>query len=461
MSHDRVRRIRSWPTLSFGCLLVLLGVLWLAGGASREDAAGQALVRMAAAVLSIIPLLFGEKGGIGSLFRTVRPVAVFLVAALALALLQLVPLPPAMWQALPGRAMLSEAASASGQLQPWRPWSMVPGATVNAAASLVVPIAIFLLTMGSQRAERRMLPGVMLFFIAAMTMVGLLQFSGAGFSNPLVDSSPSEVSAMFANRNHFALLLAVGCILAPIWAFPVDRTPHWRGPTSIGLVLLFALSILATGSRAGLALGMMGLVLGIIYIRQPIRRMLRDQPRWQILVGASVLAALIMTVLLTSVFAGRAVSVDRIFGLALESDMRQRGLSTVLSMVRIYFPIGSGLGSFDPLFRIHEPFVLLAPTYFNHAHDDWIEIVLDAGLPGALLLMGGVAWWMWAGLGIWRRRDRGLRPLGWSILLLVFMASAFDYPARTPIFMAIVVVAGLWLCEDQGNRASALPRKER
>src|SRR3546814_14825252 len=73
--------------------------------------------------------------------------------------------------------------------------------------------------------------------------------------------------------------------------------------------------------------------------------------------------------------------------------MRARGLPTVLSMIAAYFPAGAGFGGFDPIFRLHEPFRLLKPTYFNHAHNDFLEVVLDGGLPAALLLLVAIGWY--------------------------------------------------------------------
>ncbi len=74
-------------------------------------------------------------------------------------------------------------------------------------------------------------------------------------------------------------------------------------------------------------------------------------------------------------------------------------------MIRTYFPVGSGLGGFDPLFRMHEPFELLKPTYFNHAHNDWLEIALDAGGAGIALLFGSILWWGMASARAWRSAD--------------------------------------------------------
>src|SRR4051794_23738028 len=86
-------------SMSFVLLCLLLCVLWLAVGASRADAPGQAVVQGAAWLLLIFAILFGDRPS----FRDTKPVLFLLAAAVLLVLLQLVPLPPEFWQALPGR----------------------------------------------------------------------------------------------------------------------------------------------------------------------------------------------------------------------------------------------------------------------------------------------------------------------------------------------------------------------
>lgn len=460
MRTHRPSIIQFPPSLPFVLLLMLLSALWLGGGASRADTSGQIVVRAASSILVIVALLFGPRPDL----RPARPVLAILAAAFGLALMQLVPLPPAWWQALPGRSLLAEVATISGQSQPWRPWSIVPGATVNAAASLIVPFAVLLLLGSTTKAERAWLPGVLLVFIGATTFVGLLQFSGAGFASPFVNDTPGEVSGTFANRNHFALLLAMGCLLAPVWAFLGGRRPNWRGPVAIGLVLLFLLTILASGSRAGLGFGAFGLVVGLLTVGKQIRRTLRGYPRWVFVAAIAGVVGLVAALVLVSVVAGRAISIDRVLSTDLGQDMRSRGLPTVLEIIETYFPMGSGLGGFDPIFRIHEPFALLKPTYFNHAHNDWLEVVLDAGLPGLILMLVAVAWWGASSLRAWRAglgSDNVLPKLGSSLVLLVMAASILDYPARTPTMMAVLVIAGLWLAEGSNPRsASALPEQD-
>lgn len=449
----RPGRLRFQPGVSFVLFAILLAVLWLAGGGSRADLIGQVLVRATAWVLLVIAILFAPAPS----WRRTGPVAALLCGAAAIACLQLVPLPPGLWQMLPGRAVLTEAASASGQPQPWRAWSIVPGATVNALSALVVPLAVLVLVAGMRPDARRHLPAMLLGFAGSTMFIGLLQFSGATLNNPFVNDTPGEVSALFANRNHFALLMAIGCAVAPAWAF-MDRSQlRWRGPLAGGLVLMSLLAIVASGSRSGVMLGAVALMLGLAIIARPTRHLLRRKPRWvfpAILTGVLMLAIALVTV---SVLAGRAIAIDRLATGEVGEDMRSRGLPTVLGMIREYFPFGSGLGGFETMFRMHEPFELLKPTYFNHAHNDWLEIVLDTGLPGLLLLACGVLWWGVASIRAWRI-DALTPRTGSAIVLLVMVASVFDYPARTPAILAILALAALWLAGV--GATSALPRTE-
>lgn len=224
-----------------------------------------------------------------------------------------------------------------------------------------------------------------------------------------------------------------------------------RVPVALGLVLLIVLTILASGSRAGVVLGVVALALGFAISRREVKSALRRYPRWVLPTIGIGIVVLIAIFVLVSFVADRAVSIDRLAQVDTGADMRSRGLPTVLAMIRTYFPFGSGLGSFDPIFRLHEPFALLKPAYFNHAHDDFLEIVLTAGLPGLLLLVAAIAWWLWRSVAAWRG-DAVLPRLGSATLLLIFLASIVDYPARTPIVMAVTTIAAIWL---DGSRRDA------
>lgn len=433
------------PGLSFALLCVMLATLWLAGGASRADALGQIIVRSIAWLSLIMLALTGER----PIPRQFRSVGSLLLAVIALPLIQLIPLPAGLYNSIPGRGDLAAVTPLAGTPTPWRSISFVPGATLNALFSLIVPLTVFLLVANLDERERARLPGILLGLVVASMIVGLVQFSGVSFNNPFINETAGRVNGTFANPNHFALFLAIGCLLAPAWALEGKRRPGWRVPVALGLLPLFVLTILASGSRAGMLLGIVGTCLGLLLEQSAMRRMTRNYPRWVLPALTLGILAILTALVFVSVAADRAQSINRLFAGDTRQDMRALGFPVVMAMIREYFPIGTGLGSFDPMFRIHEPFGLLKILYFNHAHNDFLEILLDTGVMGGLLLLAGCGWWAMRSIRIWTSSDdtaaRNLARLGSAMLLLVLIASIVDYPARTPTIMATVMLAALFL----------------
>jgi len=233
--------------------VILLIVLLVAGGASRADAAGQAIARGAAMAALAVALLFGVRPI--AFPAPLRPIFFLLLVTIMLPLIQLIPLPPAGWQSLSGREIFAAAADLSGQPQPWRPWSIAPDATLNAAASLLVPLAMLLIASQLAASDRGRLLEWLLGLIALSALVGLIQLSGNGFDHPLLKNVKWEVSGLFANRNHFALFIAMGVLIAPVWAVLDERRLRIRGVVAFALVALFLLILIASGSRSGLVTG--------------------------------------------------------------------------------------------------------------------------------------------------------------------------------------------------------------
>lgn len=442
MANSRHQLARLRPGLPFILLAAFLIILWLAGGASRENAAGQVVSRAVAWAAIIVTILFARRPQI----EKARGPALILLASVLLCIVQLIPLPPGVWRALPGRSLFDDPFVSPPAL--WRPWSLVPGATVNALFSLVVPLAVLVLATEVRKEQKHWLPTIILVVIALSLVVGLIQFTGIQVVNPLVNGTIGSVDGLIANRNHYALFLSFGLLIAPSWAFSYGTRSKVRAPIAIGFMVLLVLAILATGSRTGLALGAIALALGLWVSRRGLKTAFRRYPRWALPALGFGLLALLAIFVLASVAADRAVSIDRLIDQDAGQDMRSRGLPVVLSIIRDYFPFGTGMGSFDPIFRIHEPLALLKPTYFNHAHNDFLEIILNAGLTGLVLLLFALGWWGWKSLKAWRGDAAHPLPrLGSAMLLLILIASAVDYPARTPLIMAMAMIAAIWLEE--------------
>ncbi len=451
MAHARSARwSRFHPNLSLILAIAMVVLLWVAGGASRVDTLGQVMVRAGCWIILIAAVLGGQRPSLDG----TRPVLFLLIATIALPLIQLIPLPPEWWQAMPGR----EIFSFLGEPVSWRPWTMTPGATRNALASLIVPATMFLILAQGSAKLRNWLPTILLAMIIAAVLLGLLQFTGAGFDNPFINDTPGQVSGIFANRNHFGLFIAIGCLIAPVWAFMDGNALRWRGPLAAGLIVLFVLTILATGSRAGMLLGGLSLILALMLIGRRLRHQLSNAPRWVfptlVVSGVMVIGGFIGL----SFAVDRADAISRLITLEPGEDMRSRALPTVFAMISTYMPFGSGFGGFDPSFRVYEAFELLKPTYFNQAHNDFLGIALDGGIFGIIVLATAIVWWLVSTISVWRAKFNGdiIRGrLGSAILALVLIASVTDYPARTPTIMAIIIIASFWLAQASSVRRQA------
>jgi hypothetical protein len=158
-----------------------------------------------------------------------------------------------------------------------------------------------------------------------------------------------------------------------------------------------------------------------------------------------------VTVFLVAIYNGRALSINRLVDLDPLADMRYKILPVVYNMINLYWPCGSGVGTFEVVYQISEPDELLFPSYINHVHNDWLETVVTAGLPGiALLTWAGVSWIVacviCAKVSVRNSRpDRDLAIAGLIGCFLLAGASLTDYPLRTPAMAALSMIMIVWI----------------
>ena len=431
----------------------LLIVLAIAGGASRAGEWGQLFVRVAA-ILAMLALTVTRRQ---RNWQSVRLPLILLGLVAGIAALQLVPLPPALWTMMPGRAPFMAAVPIGPQ--PWRPINLTPDEGLNTLLSLSVPLAILVTLASVPAARRATVVDIMLGMIISSALVGSIELAGGGFASPFINNTPGDASGLFANRNHQALLLALGLPLLAVRAFrSTDRRMRpmaWA--LAIALAVWLLMLILATGSRAGLALAGLGLMSSVIIVWRSLKRTGLRLPRWALPAFIGAIGAVIALVVFVGMASDRAQSLTRLAASGEAGDIRVSSLPLLRNLIGSYFPFGSGFGSFDPVFRIIEPFDLLAPTYFNHAHNEVIELLIETGIAGAAIIGYLLFAWAYLGRSCWRslRSGSAIGFASWSALTMIAVASLVDYPARTPIIMAIAMLCA-WLARPIENDA-ALP----
>ncbi len=388
-----------------------------------------------------------------------RALMVFAMAVVALPALQLVPLPPAIWSALPGRELVAAIYRDAGMALPWQPFSVAQARTWNALFSLAAPLALLVLVLSADmRAQRRILL-ILIGLGFASGVIGMLQAIGPA-NGPLyfyrITNNGVSVG-FFANRNHQAAFLAVmfPLIAAQLSFFKgkPEQLSFQRALAAVAGVMLLLL-ILMTGSRAGIVLAILGIASCAWVYRPPIaneRSAQRATDQRTRMIGVGLVSLLMV---FAAIVAVRTPAVQRLLESDPADELRVLALPTVTKAVGEFFPWGSGLGTFVETYQIYEPDKLIAPSYFNHAHNDFLELLLTAGLPGMVLLVWAALLAFWALRSQVRLRglpgdkpgfqSQVLGRAGFSIIAMLALNSAADYPLRVPSLMLLAVIAAGW-----------------
>lgn len=442
---------------------VLLGVLAFAGGSSRNGEPGQLVSQLAAIAAGLGAVISRvTQGG-----RSLRGPFWTLAALTGLMLLQLVPLPPALWTLLPGRAIFVDMGVRAGVGGTWRPISISPDATVAAALGML-PAFAALIAMATVPRDRIwwVIHGLGICIVLS-AVIGLAQIITGG-TGPLYFYRVTNfhvATGLLANRNHAGLFLAlglplIGALLARAHARSRRAVPAIAMVGAGGAVVLLLVALLATGSRAGLLVGAIGLGAGLALARAALSASFASVRtlRPAIVVAIAVVVAATLGLLATSSWE----TITRLRALNVASDGRAILFWPNFMLGWSYFPAGIGFGAFPQAFRIVEPFDNLSLSYLNHAHNDWLEIVIEGGV-AAIALVVGVATWAVRSLATIRRvPDAGTRAFGWLgavWMVMIVVASAFDYPLRTPLIATVWVVAMASLTIAAAGRSLGPPAR--
>jgi O-antigen ligase len=132
-------------------------------------------------------------------------------------------------------------------------------------------------------------------------------------------------------------------------------------------------------------------------------------------------------------------------------DLRWPVWQSIVDMLPRSLPWGTGVGSYVEAYQVLVPDNLLRPTFSNHAHNEPLEILFTAGIPGAALVLLAL---VFLAAAAWRSlRASGdaalFKRLGILVIILLAMASISDYPVRTPILSAVFVLAAIWASASQ------------
>ncbi|MES2441430.1 MAG: O-antigen ligase family protein [Pseudomonadota bacterium] len=431
-----------------------LALVFLIGGGSRDDVSSLVFLRPACAFFAAYALTVAAPGDVAR----VRAPLLLLLALAVWMVIQVIPLPPGMWSGLPGRAALLEMDKLVGLEGTWRPISLSPSKTMNALASLVVPAAALLLYAVQANDDRRRIFGLLIVAAVVSALLGIGQIASGGSGSLYLYSVTNDGDAvgLFANRNHNAVFLATIFVIAAYVLSELQRLSV-RGDRSAwpilvgGACLLVLTTLLVNGSRAGLLIGVLGLGMAAALYVAARRGESRENDHMH---GSKLMRYLpVAAVLLVAVGAAaflftRSSSFDRLVSLSVADEIRVQVFPQIVRMAQDNWLLGTGFGSFEHAYRPYEASEWLNQTYLNNAHDDWLQWIIEGGLPAILIALAFMLWLGRTALGHWRARGRNpaqtrLVATALGVLVLLLVASALDYPLRVPSMMlyAVLMVA--------------------
>jgi hypothetical protein len=353
------------------------------------------------------------------------PAMILLLLICLVPLLQLIPLPADYWKSLPGREIPGEISRLAGLGTLSRPISLTPEETRLAALSLIVPASVFLATLQLGMRERDRVMMTIVLFAFASAILGIFQVAAGGGLNLGIYRQIHDGYSIgfFANRNHQATLLLIAIPMA-VRMIGLQRWDH-RTKTVMTVValLFFSLSVVGTISRAGFLL--LPLAVGgalVVWIGD-----LRDRRIWLGLAG--LLAVLVASYLIIQLTPLGSRVVHRFNDVG--DDLRPIIWQGSWAASRSFWPIGSGTGSFVPVYKMFEDLNSVNDAWVNHAHDDYLELLLDDGGAAVILFIGYLIFLIAALIRPVPPPLRSQRYVVVSTITIVMAHSLMDYPLRT------------------------------
>ena len=398
---------------AFKVAAVFLSIGFAVGGAGSQYPLLELLVELAG--IAVLAWLAATRAWVG-----LGPTAQLGLASAGLLLLlplaQLVPLPPEVWAQLPGRERSRELLQLIGSADAWMPLSLDREATWRSLLALVPGFAAFALGLVLGPSSRRRLSVLAVGFAALSAIVGALQVASGGALALWATAHEEWATGLFTNRNHQALFVNLAILLAGATARGERKARV--SPAAVALIALFVAATVATGSRTGAALLLLSVPIGLA-----LAFGLNARRAWvPVALAAPALAAVLLGTSAGEVLLHRFGSGE---------DARLLYWSDLWVAIAQSWPVGTGFGTFAPVFQTVESLSLVGPMSVNPAHNDYLELALEGGVAAVLSVLAVVG--VLAFAAVRAGRSGAGRPLAIAAaagVALLLLHSMVDYPLR-------------------------------
>lgn len=348
--------------------------------------------------LLLLPAVFLGLGNLPAT-RITTTAKIVVVVLLILVAVQFLPI-SRNW---PGTPQVESIAS--------RLFSPAPGRSLESALVLVTSLGFAAyLTRFSDLDQERLLRFLLIGMVINIA-VGAMQLSFSGNAQIEGVLPYTMRAATFANENHFSTMVFAMVPLTAYFYLVRVRQPF----AYLVVVAILVFYLFAVNSRAGMAIS-----LGLTFWCLFWFAVQKNQPR-------KLLMASIAVFTITAVAGAISTGI-----LNLDGDLRKVFFSNTWTAAKDHWLTGSGLGTFVLVYPMYETSDQITNVYANHAHNDYLELLLETGILGILIV---VAYVLMVLSGMYRSKLAQAAALA---IFAILLHSLVDYPLRT-MSMAIML----------------------
>ena len=420
------------PLGQISILLILAGLF---GGGGSGHGLSNLVVQLTA--LAILAMSYETVRSFFGLAP--RAMLALVLAALALPLVQLIPLPAAIWSGLPGRQLVAEAYGFAGG-PTWSALTVSQARTFVAFIGLIAPFTVIALGWSLDGEARHRLMAILIGLGLLNLVPGIAEALGTDGQSLLYPANemPGVMFGLFANRNSTGLFL--DCCLLLLVALPVAKRTALATLGKLLIGTLLTLGIFLTQSRSSIAL--LALPASLAAAKALAGYATASSIRFAAISRAFVaagLAAVFLIGLIPMLGETRLGTIADRF----EQGDGQRSLiwEDARFAAQRYWPVGSGMGTFDEVFQVDESLEYISPRRAGRAHNDYIELAIEAGGFGLAVVLG---WAVWIAFAAWRAvltPQRWTALAGTGILVAMALQSTLDFPLRNQTMLCLAAFA--------------------
>lgn len=436
------------PAYLFACLII--------GGSAQGIWANMILQLAGVAIIAWAAMDKGQE----PLAPSAKQLLFIGILGILVVALQLIALPSSVWPHLGPRGAIADGFRTLGVAVPPEPLSVAPADTLDSLLGIIPPVAVVCAIVRSKAYRPAWLAIALIAGTVAGIALGALQVASSSSTGVVSrwylyeETNPGRGVGFFANADHMATLLVITIpfLAALVAAGKKASMQRYSAIVAVvaGLAILVIVGVALNGSLAGYGLALPAIAASALIVLPPASRL----RLWIVGVAALLIVAAVTALEITPIGSGSGS-----IGEHAASSVQSRAdiLDTTSRAVADFMPYGSGLGTFQRVYPLYEHPNQVTDTYVIHVHNDYVELALELGVAGIIVMLLFLSWWVAAVWRVWRTAEAGPYARAAAIASAAMLAhSLVDFPLRTAAISACFAMCLALLADSR-----AAPPKEK